>query len=79
VRREIRLPAVGEAIDGEVSEWYRSEHEVVQAGEALVAIDIDKVTIEVPSPAPGVLTIALPVGSHVALGEVLGWVTDSDG
>jgi 2-oxoglutarate dehydrogenase E2 component (dihydrolipoamide succinyltransferase) len=79
MRYEILLPAVGDATGGEVSEWYRSTDDVVQAGEPLVAIDIDKITIEVPSPAAGTLTIALPRAAHVALGDVLGWVTASEG
>lgn len=79
MRREILLPVVGDATDGQVSEWYRSDGDLVEAAEPLVAIDIDKLTIEVPAPERGLLTIVLPVGSPVSLGDVLGWVTESDG
>jgi pyruvate/2-oxoglutarate dehydrogenase complex dihydrolipoamide acyltransferase (E2) component len=77
VRHEIRLPNVSGATDGTVSEWYRGDGEAVAAGEAVVALDIDKIVIDVPSPAPGILTIALQTGASVAVGGLLGWVTEA--
>jgi 2-oxoglutarate dehydrogenase E2 component (dihydrolipoamide succinyltransferase) len=78
VPHEVRLPAVGDATDGEVSEWYHPTGHVVQAGEPLVAVDIDKIVIDVPSPAEGVLSIVLPEGSRVAVGDLLGWIIENE-
>jgi 2-oxoglutarate dehydrogenase E2 component (dihydrolipoamide succinyltransferase) len=76
MRHEVRLPAVGDAVEGEVAEWYHATADIVQEGEPLVAIDIDKIVIDVPSPAAGTLTVSLPVGARVALADLLGWVSD---
>ena len=76
MRHEIRVPAVGDAVEGEVAEWYHSSADIVQEGEPLVAVDIDKVVIDVPSPAAGMLTVSSAVGTRVVLGDLLGWVSD---
>ncbi|MCU1491327.1 MAG: sucB [Acidimicrobiaceae bacterium] len=72
---EIRLPAVGASAVGEVSEWYKAPEQSVTAGEPIVAVDIDKVLIDVPAPADGVLTVVVPEGQTVETGGVLGWIT----
>jgi 2-oxoglutarate dehydrogenase E2 component (dihydrolipoamide succinyltransferase) len=78
-RREVRLPAVGDCAGGELAEWYLADGDVVKEGEPLVAVDIDKVVIDVPSPSGGVLTINSPVGAQVGVGDLLGWVDDDRG
>jgi 2-oxoglutarate dehydrogenase E2 component (dihydrolipoamide succinyltransferase) len=76
MRHDIHLPALGDAQSGEVADWYRRSGDQVAAGEALVAVDVDKVTIDVPSVAAGVLTIAAETGTEVRVGDLLGWITD---
>jgi 2-oxoglutarate dehydrogenase E2 component (dihydrolipoamide succinyltransferase) len=78
MKHEVLLPALGDADTGEISDWYRATGDHVTAGEALVAVDIDKVTIDVPSVASGVLTIEAQLGTEVKVGDLLGWITEDD-
>jgi 2-oxoglutarate dehydrogenase E2 component (dihydrolipoamide succinyltransferase) len=78
MRHEILLPALGDAESGEVSAWYRSSGERVAAGEALVAVDVDKVEIDVPTQIAGTLTIIATEGTEVRVGDLLCWVTDDE-
>jgi 2-oxoglutarate dehydrogenase E2 component (dihydrolipoamide succinyltransferase) len=78
VRHDLLLPSVGDAGTGEVSDWYRATGDVVKAGEPMLAVDIDKVTLDVPAPASGVLTAVAEIGSEVGIGDVLGWIDADD-
>jgi 2-oxoglutarate dehydrogenase E2 component (dihydrolipoamide succinyltransferase) len=79
MRHEIVLPAVGDAESGEVSTWYHATGERVAAGEALVAVDVDKVVIDVPTQVAGILTIVAAEGIEVRVGDLLCWVADPPG
>jgi pyruvate/2-oxoglutarate dehydrogenase complex dihydrolipoamide acyltransferase (E2) component len=76
MRHEILLPALGDAESGEISEWYRSSGDVVAVGEPVVAVDVDKVVMDIPTQAAGVLTVAAAEGAEVRVGDLLGWITD---
>jgi pyruvate/2-oxoglutarate dehydrogenase complex dihydrolipoamide acyltransferase (E2) component len=43
-----------------------------------VAVDVDKVIIDVPTQVAGILTIAAPEGTEVKVGDLLCWVVDAD-
>jgi pyruvate/2-oxoglutarate dehydrogenase complex dihydrolipoamide acyltransferase (E2) component len=73
-RHQLVLPAVGGAGAGEVSAWYHQTGEHVTGGQPVVAVDIDKVVVDVPAPADGVLTAVAQIGTEVQVGEVLGWI-----
>lgn len=77
---EIVVPAMGESVsEGEISDWLKKEGDRVAADEPIVVIETDKITVDLPSPAAGVLAkILKPSGSVVAIGEVLG-VIESEG
>jgi 2-oxoglutarate dehydrogenase E2 component (dihydrolipoamide succinyltransferase) len=77
VRHDLLLPTVGDATTGEVSDWYKATGDVVRAGEPILAVDIDKVTLDVPAPVSGVLTAVAELGTEVGIGDVLGWI-DAD-
>lgn len=79
MRHEIVLPALGDAESGEVSTWYHATGERVTAGEPLVAVDVDKVEIDVPARVSGVLTIVAAEGTEVKVGDLLCWVADPPG
>lgn len=79
MRHEIVLPALGDAESGEVATWYRATGERVAAGEPLVAVDVDKVVIDVPAQVAGILTIVAPEGTEVQVGDLLCWVADTPG
>jgi len=70
----IKVPPLGESIvEATVSRWLKQEGEAVSAGETLVELETDKVTVEVPATTSGVLVRrAQKEGDVVTLGAVLG-------
>jgi len=77
---EIRVPNLGESIvEATVGQWFKQAGEAVSAAEPLVELETDKVTVEVPAPASGVLSeIAVKQGETVAVGALLGAISDGD-
>ena len=71
---KILVPALGESItEATVAKWLKKEGEEVSVDESLVELETDKVNIEVPSPASGILSkINMGNGSTVEVGEILG-------
>ncbi len=57
--------------DGQVSRWLVADGDPVAAGQPVVEVDTDKATIEVESPADGVLRIVAAEGEIVAVDGVL--------
>lgn len=78
MRHDILLPGLGAAESGEISEFYRATGDHVAAGEALVAVDVDKVIMDVPTQIAGVVTFAAEVGAEVQVGDLLAWVDDEE-
>jgi 2-oxoglutarate dehydrogenase E2 component (dihydrolipoamide succinyltransferase) len=76
VRHEVLLPALGDAESGTVAEWYHRSGDQVRPGDALVAVDVDKVVIDVPALAAGELTVEATEGTEVIVGGLLGWISD---
>ena len=70
----IKVPPLGESIvEATVSRWLKKEGESVAAGDTLVELDTDKITVEVPALATGVLSRqAVKEGAVVNVGDVLG-------
>ena len=53
---KILVPVLGESItEATVSKWLKKEGDTVEADEAIVELETDKVNLEVPSPIEGVL------------------------
>src|SRR5690242_15059583 len=75
---EIRVPSLGESVtEATIGKWFKKPGEAVAVDEPLVELETDKVTIEVPAPAAGVLgEIAAKDGDTVAVGALLGQITD---
>ncbi len=70
---EIKVPVVGESItEGVLVSWFKEEGESVQVDEALFELETDKITMTVPAEAAGRLSIRVPAGSKVAIGQVVG-------
>ncbi len=78
---EIRVPALGESVtEATIGKWFKKPGEAVAVDEPLVELETDKVTIEVPAPAAGVLAdIAAKDGETVAVGAVLGQIKEGAG
>jgi 2-oxoglutarate dehydrogenase E2 component (dihydrolipoamide succinyltransferase) len=70
----IKVPPLGESIvEATISRWLKKEGDAVAAGDTLVELETDKITVEVPAVAAGTLTSrAKREGDVVAVGEVLG-------
>ena len=70
---EFKLPDLGEGLtEGEVARWLVSEGQEVAEDDPLVEIQTDKTTVEIPSPAAGVVArILVPEGGVVPVGTVL--------
>ena len=70
---EIRVPTLGESVtEATVGKWFKQAGDAVKADEPLVELETDKVTVEVPAPASGVLgDILVKSGSTVAVGSLL--------
>jgi 2-oxoglutarate dehydrogenase E2 component (dihydrolipoamide succinyltransferase) len=75
---EIRVPALGESVaEATIGKWFKKPGDAVAVDEPLVELETDKVTIEVPAPAAGVLAdIAAKDGDTVAVGAVLGQIKE---
>jgi len=75
---EIRVPTLGESVtEATIGKWFKKPGEPVAVDEPLVELETDKVTIEVPAPAAGVLAdIAVKDGETVAVGALLGQITE---
>jgi 2-oxoglutarate dehydrogenase E2 component (dihydrolipoamide succinyltransferase) len=75
---EIRVPTLGESVtEATIGKWFKQPGEAVAVDEPLVELETDKVTIEVPAPAAGVLSdIAAKDGDTVAVGAVLGQIKE---
>jgi 2-oxoglutarate dehydrogenase E2 component (dihydrolipoamide succinyltransferase) len=73
----IVVPEVGESVvDARVSRWLKQPGDQVSTGEAVVELETDKIDVEVPAPADGVIaTITHKDGDDVKIGEVLGTMT----
>jgi 2-oxoglutarate dehydrogenase E2 component (dihydrolipoamide succinyltransferase) len=56
----IKVPPLGESIvEATVSRWAKKSGEQVAAGDTLVELETDKITVEVPAPSAGVLSKTL--------------------
>lgn len=70
---EVLLPKLGFSMnEGTLSEWLVADGGAVQEGEPLFALESDKSTNEVESPASGTLKILKQPGETYEVGTVLG-------
>ena len=75
---EIKVPTLGESVtEATVAQWFKGAGEAISAGETLVELETDKVTLEVPAPASGILSeIRVDVGANVEAGATLGTIEE---
>src|SRR5436190_8262008 len=78
---EIRVPTLGESVtEATIGKWFKRPGDAVAADEPVVELETDKVTIEVPAPAAGVLAeIVVKDGETVAVGALLGQIKEGAG
>ena len=70
---EFKLPDLGEGLtEGEIARWLVAEGQEIAEDDPLVEIQTDKTTVEIPSPAAGIVTsILVEEGKVVPVGTVL--------
>jgi 2-oxoglutarate dehydrogenase E2 component (dihydrolipoamide succinyltransferase) len=78
---EIRVPTLGESVtEATIGRWFKKAGDAVRADEPLVELETDKVTVEVPAPAAGVLEkILVKDGETVGVGAILGSIAEGVG
>ena len=78
---EIRVPTLGESVtEATIGKWFKKAGDFVAVDEPLVELETDKVTIEVPASAAGVLAdVAVKEGDTVAVGALLGAIKEGAG
>ena len=60
---------------GKIVDWLKREGESVEKGEALFTIETDKITIDIESPASGILAgIRAQVGNEVPISTVIAFI-----
>jgi pyruvate dehydrogenase E2 component (dihydrolipoamide acetyltransferase) len=72
------MPRLSDTMDeGTIAAWLKAEGDVVDKGEALCEIEMDKATLSYDSPYAGVLVRHLqPQGAVVQLGEPIAEIED---
>src|SRR2546425_12270643 len=70
---EFKLPDLGEGLtEGEIAKWLVAEGDEIEEDAPLVEIQTDKTTVEIPSPAAGLVArILVAEGDVVPVGTVL--------
>ena len=77
---EVLVPPLGQTVDSvTLVAWHKDEGESVQQGEMLFAIETDKATLDIESPAAGVLTrITAHPGDEVPVLSAIAVITAPD-
>jgi len=75
---DIVIPAVGESItEGVIAAWLKSDGDYVERDEPVLELETDKITVEVPAPAAGVVHPSKGEGDTVEVGAVVGSIDES--
>lgn len=78
---EIKVPTLPESVaDATIVTWHKQAGETVQRDEVLVDIETDKVVLEVPAPAAGVVAEIIETeGATVVANQLIGRVAEATG
>jgi 2-oxoglutarate dehydrogenase E2 component (dihydrolipoamide succinyltransferase) len=78
---DIKVPTLGESVtEATIGQWFKKVGDSVNADEPVVELETDKVTIEVPAPAAGVLeAISANPGDTVNVGALIGAIGQGNG
>ncbi|MDB6178480.1 2-oxoglutarate dehydrogenase complex dihydrolipoyllysine-residue succinyltransferase [Paracoccus sp. Z330] len=76
---EVRVPTLGESVtEATIATWFKKPGDRVEVDEMLCELETDKVTVEVPSPAAGVLAeIVAAEGDTVAPDALLAQIDEA--
>ncbi len=75
---DVLMPQLGETVaEGKITQWFKSTGDPIKPGDNLFEIETDKVSMEVPSTATGVLAeIRVPAGDVAPVGAVVAVIAD---
>jgi len=78
---ELRVPEVGESItEVQIGTWLKNEGDSVERDEALVEIESDKATLELPAPVSGTLSQVLKKkGESAKVGDLIATIGEAKG
>ena len=77
---EVKVPSIGDYKDVPVIEVLVKPGDAVHANDALITLESDKATMDVPAPASGtVKELRLKVGDRVSEGSVVAVLEETDG
>lgn len=69
---EVKVPEVGESItEGTLVQWFRQDGDFVEVEDPLFELETDKITLTVAAEARGKLSILVPGGERVSVGQVV--------
>jgi 2-oxoglutarate dehydrogenase E2 component (dihydrolipoamide succinyltransferase) len=76
VSLELKIPNVGESIqEVQIGQWLKQEGDHVAHDEAVVELETDKASMEIPAPIDGVISkIVKHDGETVAVGDVIAYL-----
>ena len=75
---DVRVPTLGESVtEATVATWFKQPGDNINMDEMLCELETDKVTVEVPSPAAGVMgSIIAQEGSVVSMDALLTTISE---
>lgn len=77
---EVKVPALAESVpDATLLDWFKQPGDAVTLGENLIDLETDKVTLEIASPAAGVVKELLYQPGDVVLPDVILCIIDTEG
>ena len=76
---EVRVPTLGESVsEATIATWFKKPGDSVAADEMLCELETDKVTVEVPAPAAGILSeIVAAEGTTVGVNALLAVIAEA--
>src|SRR5262245_29586470 len=78
---DVLMPQLGETVaEGKITQWFKAAGDVIKPGDNLFEIETDKVSMEVPATAAGVLAeIRVSAGEVAPVGAVVAVIADGAG
>ena len=77
---DVRIPALGESItEGVIVRWLKDDGASVRTDDALLELETDKASVEIPAEQAGVLRVLKAAGSTVQVGDVVARIEDGAG
>ena len=74
---EVKIPSVGESISsGVIAAWHKKDGDQVQADDALLTLETDKVSSEIGAPGAGRLVLQAKEGDEVKIGQVVALIEE---